>query len=623
VGLRPFRDRIDDLEGNTPLVSGPYSDPQTSDSYYTDFRQDLHLSRRYLDILMHLMIGHRSAALALLVQLLALVASGAPVGHAEAREPAFEPRWYRLEIDGTPAGWAVDRIERDGERITTATRMTLRLHRGATEVSFELASRFVETVDGEPVSLWRRQTLGRLPVEVTFRFYPDRIEATTSQAGRESAETFPLPRGEWLTPDATRRAALERRAAGAMRYSLRTLDPFQGITPVTVERELLGFGTAPGAIDRWHERQLGAGGGEAEESVIELDADGRLVASSTTFMGLELTLHVSDRDTAQSGGTGPSPELMVSNFVRPDRAIADPRRLRRAVYELSLAPKPKGDRISPKGDRISPNGGPSGSSELPALPQTAAQRVTPLSAEDTDGGGPRSRLRVEIDVAGGLPLPPVDADGAPAEATTPPSHLSRYLAPSSFLDHQDPAVRALLERPGRPDPPDRDRAPDADRSAAAGSDHAPDPVDPRRRALELAELVHRRITIKTLDTGFGTASEVARTGAGDCTEHAVLLAALLRAEDIPSRVVSGLVYLEEFAGARQVFGYHMWTQALIDDRWLDLDATLPPSPAGSTGFDATHIALGTSALDGPDAVADFLPLTSLLGKLEIRVIEPE
>lgn len=566
---------------------------------------------------MHLMIPLRTLSVALLIQLVAPVATGDSPARTDAREPTSGPRWYRIEIDGAPSGWAVERIEREGDRITTATSMTVHLHRGATEVTFELASRFVETVDGEPVLLWRKQTLGRLPVEATFRFFPDRIEATTSQAGRVSTENLPLPPGKWLTPDATRRVAVAQRSAGVMRYRLRTLDPFQGLEPVTVERELLGYGTAPGAIDRWRERQLGAGHSEAEESVVELDADGRLVASATTFMGVELTLHVSDRDAAQNAGTGSSPELMVATFVRPDRPIADPRRLRRAVYELSLAP--------------GSDGGPNASSELPTLPETHTQRVTPLDAGGAEGNGRRTRLRVEVDAAGALPLPPVDADGAPAERGDPPSRLSRYLEPSSYLDHRDPAVRALLEGSGPPGSSEGDRPVDADRAPAAASPAARDRTDPRRRAVELTALVHRRITTKTLDTGFGTASEVARTGAGDCTEHAVLLAALLRAEGVPSRVVSGLVYVEEFAGARQVFGYHMWTQALVDGRWLDLDATLPPSPTGSgtaerldgaTGFDATHIALGTSALDGPDAVADFLPLTALIGRIEIRVLEP-
>jgi hypothetical protein len=102
----------------------------------------------------------------------------------------------------------------------------------------------------------------------------------------------------------------------------------------------------------------------------------------------------------------------------------------------------------------------------------------------------------------------------------------------------------------------------------------------------------------------------------------VLLAALLRAEAIPSRVVSGLVYLDRFLGREAVFGYHMWTQAWLSGqdgraRWVDLDATLDGHP-----FDAAHIALGTSPLAEVAFSNDLLRLSPLLGRLSIRVVEP-
>src|SRR5690606_5201760 len=95
-------------------------------------------------------------------------------------------------------------------------------------------------------------------------------------------------------------------------------------------------------------------------------------------------------------------------------------------------------------------------------------------------------------------------------------------------------------------------------------------------AEKLRRFVHSYISNKSLDVGLASASEVCRTREGDCTEHATLLAAALRFAGIPSRVVSGLIYAEEFAGRSRIFGYHMWTQALLPDdagamRWVDLD----------------------------------------------------
>lgn len=141
------------------------------------------------------------------------------------------------------------------------------------------------------------------------------------------------------------------------------------------------------------------------------------------------------------------------------------------------------------------------------------------------------------------------------------------------------------------------------------------PID---RALALRTFVHEYVSSKNLSVGFATASEVARTREGDCTEHAVLLAAMLRAQGIPSRVVSGLVYTQAFAGARDVFGYHAWTQAHIDGRWVDLDATLPRIP-----FDAAHIALGASAMNDGELVNALVDIAPVLGTLKIEVLEIE
>ena len=64
------------------------------------------------------------------------------------------------------------------------------------------------------------------------------------------------------------------------------------------------------------------------------------------------------------------------------------------------------------------------------------------------------------------------------------------------------------------------------------------------RARILRQTARRHITHSTLATGFASASETVRSREGDCTEHAMLLAALLRADHIPSRVCTGVVYSE-------------------------------------------------------------------------------
>jgi len=149
--------------------------------------------------------------------------------------------------------------------------------------------------------------------------------------------------------------------------------------------------------------------------------------------------------------------------------------------------------------------------------------------------------------------------------------------------------------------------------AAKATADLPDDASPTARAEAMRRAVHAFIDAKTLDVGFATASEVAETGRGDCTEHSVLLAAMLRAADIPSRAASGLIYVDQAIGRRSFFGYHMWTQAWIGGRWVDLDATLgPQSP-----FDAAHIALGYSDLAEGEDLNDLVDMARVLGRLKI------
>jgi len=76
----------------------------------------------------------------------------------------------------------------------------------------------------------------------------------------------------------------------------------------------------------------------------------------------------------------------------------------------------------------------------------------------------------------------------------------------------------------------------------------------------------------TLDRDFDIASEVATRREGDCTEHAVLTAALARAAGIPARVALGLALIHY---PKQYASYgHAWAELMIDGQWVVADAVL-------------------------------------------------
>jgi hypothetical protein len=111
-------------------------------------------------------------------------------------------------------------------------------------------------------------------------------------------------------------------------------------------------------------------------------------------------------------------------------------------------------------------------------------------------------------------------------------------------------------------------------------------------------------------SAFASALEVLRSRSGDCSEHAVLAAALCRAVGVPSRVVSGIVH----ADGR--FAYHMWIEVWAGGDWYALDPTI-----GAGSVDATHIKLAASSLPGGAAGELSLPIMRALNRLGVSVVE--
>lgn len=126
----------------------------------------------------------------------------------------------------------------------------------------------------------------------------------------------------------------------------------------------------------------------------------------------------------------------------------------------------------------------------------------------------------------------------------------------------------------------------------------------------LERRVRDLIQTKSLRIGYASAREALDLAEGDCTEHAVLLAALARAVNIPARVVTGLAYSTRFGSRRHVFVPHAWVIAWVDGRWQGYDAALPR-------FDAAHIGLAS----GHGDPFDFYSGLDLLGRLQISSVE--
>jgi hypothetical protein len=166
--------------------------------------------------------------------------------------------------------------------------------------------------------------------------------------------------------------------------------------------------------------------------------------------------------------------------------------------------------------------------------------------------------------------------GLPADAET----LTSALRPTAWLQSDHPRLQAMA-------------------AAVRGFDVS----DARKMEL----LLERAIPyVEEADfNGHYSALDTLERRAGDCTEAAVLLAALGRAAGIATRVASGLSYSREsYHGVSNAFIPHSWTLAYVDGAWLSFDLSLRE-------FDSAHIVLTIGDGD-PRSIAAAGQLASLL-----------
>ncbi len=286
-----------------------------------------------------------------------------------------------------------------------------------------------------------------------------------------------------------------------------------------------------------------------------VDAAFRTKVIETDMLGMVARAFDVPSDVALQAIAGAELDLGVNTLVSISPPIVDAHRKKRIVYRITM----KED--SP--ERFFILGG--------------TQQIKRLTDKDKTGHSIELTLTTK-------PIPPVNS--------RPDRTDDKYLAPTRFLQTRDQAVVDHAER------------------AAAGE------TDPSRLATRLEKYVHDKVSKKNFSTAMASAAEVAQRLEGDCTEHAVLLAALLRAKKVPSRVAAGLVYVESLSS----FGGHMWTEAFLAGEWIPLDATL-----GRGGIGPAHLKMADSALDedAPLPVSTFLPAYQALGKLKIEVLKVE
>jgi hypothetical protein len=169
----------------------------------------------------------------------------------------------------------------------------------------------------------------------------------------------------------------------------------------------------------------------------------------------------------------------------------------------------------------------------------------------------------------------IPTDTSPDTKTSP--FIQQFLKPSPLVQSNHPQIKAAAEK-----------------IVSSGDS----PSDKMRK---IVGWVYHNIKKKPV-LSVPNALEVLKNRIGDCNEHAVITAALLRASGVPAQIETGLVYLNGR------FYYHAWNLAYVG-QWVTADAVFNQIPA-----DVTHIRLvrgeGSQQLD----------LLGVMGKIKLEVI---
>jgi len=190
----------------------------------------------------------------------------------------------------------------------------------------------------------------------------------------------------------------------------------------------------------------------------------------------------------------------------------------------------------------------------------ASGQLTPLFVVDLS-------LRADAKIDFDRPLRVRLYSNAPGKLAEPLPGVQE-IGPDSLVLDLEPATVLSRDAPPEPRPSfviDYDDEAVARLSRALVSRYGPAPSD-----AELAAFVRESVE-PSHDRNFDIASQVATHRRGDCTEHAVVLAALARSVGLPARVAVGTV-LARVGDEIGAFG-HAWTEIHRDGAWSLVDAT--------------------------------------------------
>lgn len=487
----------------------------------------------------------------------------APKTAAPADPPENQESWYVVTIQGQPCGYVHESMRRVGDEVQSDSDTQISIMRGSATVKMRMERAYRESIDGRPLAFRAIQTLGSMPQTIEGEVRGDKILLTTSQPGAkfENAYDFdPECRFSWGQTIASKRHGL----APGTEYDLKTYDPsikMDGPVEMRIHvhgKEKVDVLGKPQTLHRMTSSLKIEASNMTVDTEAWVDDDYTPIITNIDVGLIQMRMYRTTKEEALKNGA--PPEMFLETIITANRDVS--REAKEVRYRLTLKPNAKG--------------------ELPTMPDTDMQKFQRIDSRSafvtvrrTDWDALRS--------------------ATPSDETLPES-IAAYLKASSVCDSNNGKIRREAIRACKKDD------------------------SPTTKADKLRIHVTKYIVHKGMDVGFGTATEVVETQAGDCTEHGVLLAAVARAAGLPARGVGGLVgvpgsFRRNVDGPMD-YGFHMWTQVYIHGKWIDIDAAMR-----QTDCDTTHIAISLIPLGDGDLMGEIWSIVPMLGQLDIEIVD--
>jgi hypothetical protein len=492
---------------------------------------------------------------------LVILTVAAAFGIAASERAIAQESWDAIYVGGGKTGWVhtyVKKVQHKGrDYLNVRIDIEHKIKRGDDVAVVNLMYGTIETLDGEVLRLDTLTAAGTQKL----RAHGDVIRGTMKLAleGSGQRQELAIPwssdiRGPYAPEQSMAKKAMTANETRNLRMFMPELNKICDVTLQArgIEPVVMGDGEKRPLLRVEQKTKVDGKPRPEFDATLWADTGGQILKSEQDIFG-GVVMYRTTEKAAKSPGGPVQFDMIKNTFVKVTREIPNPDQPRSVKYKLTLKGGNPADAIS------------------------ADSRQTIQAGPDANS----AILEVKR-------LGPEDGEPGPAVVD------EQYLQPNAILTSTDQQVRSLA------------------RAATRGVD------DPWQKAMKINSAACRYIPPgrKNFKTAFAAASEVARDRTGDCTEHAVLAAAMCRSAGIPSRVAIGLVYVDAPKEELKGFGFHMWIEVYVNQRWVALDPTWDQSDV-----DAVHIKVADSSLQGVSPFEVFTPLLKVAGKLEIEPLE--